>query len=154
MDSIVHMRASVSEFSSDWLALVFVAPINPSKPSWVLYHPCPEYISWIFQDSSVKHYLPGIVGTIDGTGNWVWFIPCIGEFCASAQSNNFISVNLRVSLGSISKSLNTLLFLHFHILHRNHAKWWSFLSGETLQNKLSILVNSDWVENISGFNSK
>lgn len=144
------MRVSISEWSGDWLAFVFLAPIKPSKRSNKLYHPCPKNISWFFHNPSVKHHLPWLDGTIVATGNQFWSIPCASEVYASAQSNDSVSASLRVSLGWTSKILNTLLFLPFHMYYKIQANWWSSNSTETLQNKWSLFANNDYVGNMSG----
>ena len=56
------MKASSSACNGEMLAIVFLALIKPSKPSRVLYHPCPEKISWTFHDPSVKPHRLGIKG--------------------------------------------------------------------------------------------
>ena len=144
------MSASIFECSDDWLARVFLAPNKPSNPSKVLYHPCLEYDSWFFHDPSVKHHLPGILGVMAFTGKRIWSVPCVSLSCASDQSKDSVSASLKVSLGSISKLLNTLLFLPFQIYHKIQAKWWSSIAGDTLQNKWSMFAKSDWVRKISG----
>ena len=54
----VQMKASSSACNGERLALVFLVPIKPSKPSKVLYHLCHEKISWAFHEPSVKHHRP------------------------------------------------------------------------------------------------
>ena len=118
IQSIAQMRAFISEWSGDWLALVFLPPIKPSTFQCVIL-PLSRIDFLIFHDPSVKHHLPGIYSTIASTSNRVWLIPCVSELCASAQSNDSFSANLRVSIGSISKLLKTLLFLPFNMYHRS-----------------------------------
>lgn len=110
-----------------------------------------ENNSLIFYESSVKHYLHGIDGTVATTCDRVCSIPCVSEFCVSAKSNDYVSANWSVSLGSISKLLKTLAFWAFHMYHRIHTNWWSSNSGITLQNKWSIFSKSELVGKIFGF---
>ena len=119
------MSASISEWRGDWHTLVFFAPIKLSNLSKVLHHHCPEYLSCSFYDPSVKHHLPEIVGTDAFTTDRAWSDLCAWLICASAQSTDSVSANLKISRGSIFKLIKTLLFFPFHIYHRIHAKWWS-----------------------------
>lgn len=122
MHSITHSNASISTWKGEREARIFFAPIKSSNPYKVLYHPWPEKISFSFQKPSVKHYLPGIDGRIVvftcGVLFWLFNI------CTSAQSFDFISASLRVSRGSTSRLLKTLLYLLFQMYHSIYANWW------------------------------
>lgn len=67
---IAHMRACISECNGERLALVFFAPISPSKPCMVLYQPYPENISWAFYD---PHQRPVIEGNTKSLVSRGWF---------------------------------------------------------------------------------
>ena len=101
MQSIAQSSASISTWRGERLALTFLAPINLSKPARVLNQPCPENISFSFQEPSLKHHFPGIDGRVAasmcGTALYMFNI------CASAQSVDSIYANLSVFLRSMSK---------------------------------------------------
>ena len=109
----------------------FHCPISPLNPSKVLNQPCSENISFSFQETSVKHHLPKIDGkfVISTCGTLL----CSFNTCASAQSIDYVSAKLSVSLGSISRLLKTLLFVPFQMYHNIHANWWSSICGKTFQ---------------------
>lgn len=85
---------------------------------------------------------------LTSTGYFAWFIFSI---CASAQSIDFVSANLSVSLGSMSILLNTLVFLPFQIYHNIHANWWSSMFRRTLQKRWSVFVKRKLVEKLIRF---
>ena len=118
-------------------------PNRPSKPASVVSHPCPEKISPSFQEPSVKHHLPRIVGkdvtTVRGS------VLCSFKTWVSAQSVDYFSVNLSISMGSMSKLLKTLLLRSFYIYHRIQANWWFSICGRTLQKRWFISVKRDFV---------
>ena len=130
---IAHMKASTSEWRGDKLDRVFLPPINPSKPSDILYQPCPKWISLSFYNPSVKHHLPGMVGSVVASPSLCATVFCVIETCAYVQSKDFVSTNLSVFLRSTSILLKTLLFFPFEIYHNIHANWWSSILGENLQ---------------------
>ena len=127
----------------------FLASIKPSNPSKVLNQPWPEKISSSFQDPSVQHYLLGIDGRVVTSNCGTVF--CSFKICASTQSVNSVSASLRVSLGSISRLLKTLLFRPFQMYHSIHANWWSSICGKTLQKRWSMFVKRELVGKIAGF---
>ena len=152
IDSIAQISTSTSAWRGDILALVFLAPIRPSKPSKVLYHLYPEKkISSSFYDPSVKHHIPGMIGRLVVSTSIFWKTLCANETCASVHNIDFVSANFKVSLGSTSILLRTLLFLHIQIYHNIQANWWSSICGITLQNKLSIFAKSDGLGKTTGF---
>lgn len=57
---ITQSNVSIYAWRGEKLSLTFFAPINPSKLSNVLNQLFPEYISFSFQDLSVKYHLSGI----------------------------------------------------------------------------------------------
>ena len=140
---IAHSSASISACRGERLARTFLAPISPLKPSKVLNQPCHENISFSFQEPSVKHHLPGIDGKI--VISTCGTLLCSFNTCASAQSIDYVSAKLSVSLGSISRLLKTLLFLHFQMYHNIYANWWSSICRKTLQNRWSIFVKRELV---------
>ena len=70
--------------------------------------------------------------------------------CLSLKCD-FVSANLDVSRGSISKLLKTLLFFPFQIYHNIHANWWSSICGKTRQKRWSTLLKRELVGKITGF---
>ena len=149
MHYIAHSSASISAWRDERLARTFLAPNSPSKPSRVLSQPCPEKISFSFQEPSVKHHLPVIDGRVV-TSMCCTFL-CSFNICVSAQSVVSVSAKLSVSLGSMSRLLKTLLFLPFQIYDSIHANWWSSICGKTLQKRWSMFVNSELVGKLAGF---
>ena len=119
MHSIAQSSVSIPAGRGERLARTSIAPISPSNPSKVLSQPCPEKISFSFHEPSVKDHLPRIDGRVV-TSMCGTFL-CSFNICASAQSVDFVSAKLSVFLGSMSRLLKTLLFLHFQIYHSIHA---------------------------------
>lgn len=110
--------------------LYFSLSLNHQNPR--MCYKMARIVFLIFQDPSVKHHLPGINGAISAASNRVLSILWVIEICASTQSNDIVSVNLRLFLGSISKLLDILLFLLIQIYHKIYVNWWFFISGELL----------------------
>lgn len=106
----------------------------------------------LFPWLSVKHHLSGIVGNVDISTYLDWVILWVNVNCASTDNTDYVSVNVRVSLGSMFKLLKILLFRAFQIYHKIQTNWWSSRCGITLQNKWSIFVKSDSIGKKSGFN--
>lgn len=98
------MSAFASEWSGERLALVFLAPISPSKPSSILYQPFFE-----FHDSSVKHHIPCMQDKLITSRSLEWVTLWVIESCASTQIKDSVSANL-ISLRSISILLKTYCF--------------------------------------------
>ena len=73
------MRTSIFECKGERLALVFLAPISHSKPSSVMYQPCPENKSCSFHDQSIKHQRPGIEGKLISYISRSWVDPLVAE---------------------------------------------------------------------------
>ena len=111
---LIHFIAQISAFISAWRgdrdALTFLVPIRPSKPSRVLYQPCPEKGSLSFHDPSVKHHLPGMIGRLVASTSLFWETLCASETCASVQNRDSVFANFKVSLGSISILLKIYYF--------------------------------------------
>ena len=149
MHSIAQINASIFEWSGERHALTFLAPIKPSYPGNVLSQPCPENRSLSFQDPSVKHHLP-VVPKLGMTWTSCAHLLLLIT-CASAQSVDSTSSNRSVSLGSISRLLNTLLLWAFQMYHNIHTNWWSFIFGLTLQIRWSILAKREPIWKKFGF---
>ena len=149
MHSIARSCAFISAWRGETVARTFLTPIKPSNPSKVLYHPWPEKISSSFQEPSVKHHFPRIDGRVIASTSGIFF--CSFKIYVSTQSIDSVYASLRVSLGSISRLLKTLLFMHFQMYHSIHANWWSLICGITLQKRWSIFTKREIVEKIAGF---
>ena len=122
---------------------------NPSNPSKVLNQSCSEKVLPSFHEPSAKHHLPEIDGRIVAAISGI--VLCSFNICASVHNVDFVSANLSVSKGSISRLLKTLLFLTFQIYHSIHANWWSSICGRTLQNRWSMFVKRALVWKIAEF---
>ena len=108
MHSIAQSSASISAWRGERVARTFLAPNRPSNPSRVLNQPCPEKISFSFQEPSVKHHLPGINGKV--VTSMCRAVLYSFNICVSAQSVDSVSAKFSVSLGSKSRLLKTLYF--------------------------------------------
>lgn len=93
--------------------------------------------------------LSGMEGNIESTSPLDWAILWVIVSWASGQSIDFVSANLKVSQGSISKLMKTLLFFSFQVNYNIQTSWWSSCCWDPHQNRWSIFVKNEWVGKIS-----
>lgn len=104
--NIALSSVSTSEMNKGKTNLTFVASIKPSKLSIVLYHPCSEKKNSLsFEEPFIKQHRPRIDDRFKNTTCCVVFF--VFNTCDSVQNVDYVSINLNICLGSMSKFLKS-----------------------------------------------